>query len=99
MHDLTLETLSPHVGTQFVLQDPLRDRSVALRLTEVRALGRQPNAPRAEPFALTFTGPPQPLLEQRTYRLEHPVLGPLDIFIVPVGTDESGALCYEAVFN
>jgi hypothetical protein len=27
------------------------------------------------------------------------VLGPLDIFIVPVGTDEAGELYYEAVFN
>lgn len=98
IHDVAIGTFSPHVGTEFVLEDQA-GRRVALLLGEVRSLGLQPNAPRAEPFALMFTGPAQPFLEQRIYRFEHQVLGPLDIFIVPVGTDDVGALYYEAVFN
>jgi hypothetical protein len=99
MPELTIATWAPQAGTEFVLDDPDRSRRLSLRLADVRALGLQPNAPRAEPFALLFAGPEQPLLEQRTYRLEHPVLGALDIFLVPVGPDAAGALCYEAVFN
>ncbi len=99
MNDLTLEAFSAHLDTEFRLADPPPGGPIALRLTEVRGHGRQPNAPRVEPFSLLFTGPPQPILEQRIYRLEHLELGPLDIFLVPVGRDDSGSLCYEAVFN
>jgi hypothetical protein len=97
--DLTAETFSPHLETEFVVEDPALGEPVALRLTEIRGLGRQPRAPRVEPFALLLTGPPQPLLQQRTYRLEHRVLGPLEIFLVPVGNDAVGSPTYEAVFN
>jgi hypothetical protein len=99
MPDLTSESFAPHMGTEFFVDDPARGRRVALRLSEVTGLGLQPEAPRAVPFTLTFHGPAQPLLEQRIYRLEHRVLGPLDIFLVPVGTDGDEGLCYEAVFN
>jgi hypothetical protein len=50
------------------------------------------------PFSLIFRGPRTPILCQRIYRLEHETMGALEIFIVPVGPDESGVL-YEAVFS
>jgi len=49
-------------------------------------------------FSLVFTGPVEPLLPQRIYRMLHGDLGEIDIFIVPIGRDGSGAR-YEAVFN
>ncbi len=49
-------------------------------------------------FRLEFTGPPEPLLEQRTYRMQHDELETIEIFIVPIGRDEKAAT-YEAIFT
>lgn len=49
-------------------------------------------------FSLVFTGPVEPLLPQRIYRMVHDDLGEFDIFIVPIARDGTGAR-YEAVFN
>jgi|ERR1051325_10183411 hypothetical protein len=51
-----------------------------------------------ERFSLYFKGPGDLFLQQGTYRLEREGMGELDIFLVPVGRDESG-FRYEAVFN
>ena len=48
-------------------------------------------------FSLLFLGPDE-LLPQSLYRLEHPVLGELTLFLVPVQKKKSG-IVYEAVFN
>jgi hypothetical protein len=55
------------------------------------------DGPRAQ-FSLVFRGGPDPPLQQRIYRLEHERLGPLDLFLVPLGPDATGQR-YEAVFN
>jgi hypothetical protein len=104
MEEMTSETFLPHVGSEFRVDGPAAATDaaalgVSLRLAAVRDLGRHPNAPRSEPFALEFEGPPQPMLEQRIYRLQHDKLGPLEIFLVPIGIDAAGGLQYEAVFN
>jgi Domain of unknown function (DUF6916) len=50
-----------------------------------------------ESFAVLLTGPPPPL-EQATYRMHHPLVGAFDLFVGPVGRDDTG-VHYEAVFN
>jgi hypothetical protein len=47
---------------------------------------------------LLFRGPRTPVLPQRIYRLEHAVMGPLEIFLVPIGPDAEG-MRYQAVFT
>lgn len=49
-------------------------------------------------FRLEFSGPAEPVLEQRTYRMVHAALGAVDLFIVPLGRDEKSTT-YEAVVN
>lgn len=100
--DLTHESFLSHLGTEFALRlGPAA--ALPLTLIEARALGAAPR-PRPDgtrprqPFALLFRGPRQPVLPQRTYRLEHAAMGALELFIVPVGPDEAG-LCYEAIFT
>jgi hypothetical protein len=56
-----------------------------------------PDAPR-QSFALIFRGPRQPVLAQRIYKLEAGSMGPLEIFIVPMGPDSLG-MRYEAIFS
>lgn len=57
-----------------------------------------PHRFRAAPFALLLKGPPEPLLAQATYALRHPRLGRIEVFLVPLGRDATGA-SYEAIFN
>ncbi len=56
---------------------------------------------RESSFSLIFRGPREMALSQNTYKLKHPVLGELQIFLVPVGqlSKDSAGRDYEAVFN
>jgi hypothetical protein len=93
---LSLETFAPAVGQTFKVGDPA-GTTVELLLVEATAQDALPNALR-QPFSLLFHGPADPLLPQASYRFEHPTLGVLGIFIVPLGRDEHGA-AYEAIFS
>jgi uncharacterized protein DUF6916 len=94
---LEATTFEPHRGTEFTTI--AADASVVLRLATVDAYPEQPGAPRVRPFTLVFAGPLSPALEQGIHRLEHPALGTLDIFLVPIASDVPGSRAYEAVFN
>lgn len=93
-----VSAFEPLVGTVFDA-DVGGQARVPLRLAEVQRLPEQAGAPRRQPFTLIFTGPADPQLAQRTYAVEHPLQGSLDLFLVPVGPDGAGAPRYEAVFN
>jgi hypothetical protein len=99
MESPTIETFAAVLETTFRVRNGPGDAPIPLRLVDVRPLGRQPHAPRVEPFALEFAGPLEPRLEQRIYQLEHQTLGLFEIFLVPIGFDPAGGLRYEAVFN
>lgn len=43
-----------------------------------------------EQFSLFFRGPLEPLLPQGTYRFQHPELGEMPLFMVPIGKEDSG---------
>ncbi|HXZ29375.1 MAG TPA: hypothetical protein VEG08_15375 [Terriglobales bacterium] len=89
-----VETFAPHLHTRFEVEvEP--GTSLPLELIEVE---RGPAHPRALMFWLLFRGPAAPLLPQRTYRLQHSVLGEMDFFLVPVAGDPQG-VTYQAVFN
>src|SRR4051794_14464327 len=49
-------------------------------------------------FSLLFAGPLKQCLPQQTYRFEHEKLGAFDLFIVPVGKDQTG-FQFQAIFN
>ena len=98
LQDLTSASFEPHVGTAFAIPveggEPLE-----LVLDSVRLHEPHPG-PRAQPFSAYFRGPRTPVLLQRIYRLDHPEMGALDLFLVPIGPDPQGrGMSYEAVFN
>lgn len=66
-------------------------------LYEVR-LHEPHGGPRKQPYSVYFRGPRQPVLPQAIYRVEHERIGPMEIFVVPIGPDALG-MRYEAVFN
>ena len=71
-------------------------QSVALAIQSIQALPT--HRLRAEPFSLILSGPPAPFLPQGSYRVQHPRLGPLDLFLVPIARNASAAQ-YEVTFN
>lgn len=88
-----MTAFAPAVGTPFVADTGTLQ--VELRLLSATT---RDGAGEWLPFNLMFLGPQDPLLPQRTYRLEHPTVGSHDIFLVPVGRDDEGTR-YEAVFG
>jgi hypothetical protein len=56
------------------------------------------STPRQEQFALRFRGDRDRVFPQRIYPMKHESIGDFDLFLVPIGRDESGTF-YEAVFN
>ncbi len=67
---------------------------------ELMAVQDYPPTPGIEQFSLFFQGSAALCLPQRIYALAHPVLGDLEIFLVPVGISPDRAYYqYEAAFN
>jgi hypothetical protein len=93
---LTINHFSPYLNQPFdVVVD--ENHTVPFELIEVTPLQNTANQPR-NPFSLLWRAPKSYIFPQGTYIFRHPVLGNLDIFIVPVGVDTTGVR-YEAVFN
>lgn len=93
------EFFEAHEGTDF--QVTTDHGTATVRLAAVRSLAGagQKNPRGREPFSLIFRAESREFfLPQSVYRIAHPVLGDLDVFLVPVGPDATG-MCFEAVFN
>ena len=73
------------------------DGTLLVKLTEARPLGVRPESIR-EPFALTFVAGRPLGLPQGIYKMRHPQLGEMEIFLVPIAIDQTGSTL-EAVFN
>ena len=95
--DLTEQEFSRHLNSTFKLN--LDNHTIELKLVEVNAYmpGKNEQAG-MERFSIYFDGPPDRLLPQGLYHLEHAEMGGLDLFLVPVAGDDK-KFRYEAVFN
>jgi hypothetical protein len=96
--DLTHESFAACLNQKCRVQPD--SGTLEMELIECRKLspGGKTNQGHREPFSLIFRGPRAPILPQRIYRFDFAQLGPLEIFIVPIGPDESG-MRYEAIFT
>jgi len=99
MDPLTRDTFQPHVGSAFRLV-AADEQTLDLTLAECHELTGSHGESR-EPFSLLFqAAADDPVLEQQQIvPLEHPDLGRLEIFLVPLGPDKDGRWRYEAVFT
>lgn len=75
--------------------------SCELKLEEVTHIGaKQARGASRHAFSVLFSGAEDLHLEQRIYRIEHPEIGELDLFLVPLGPDpKDGRSLFEAVFT
>ena len=77
---------------------------IDLELIEAQTIGeghRSDSAvSRRQPFSLIFRGPRDRMLPQRIHAIEHPTLGTLTIFLVPIMPEGNPTeLHYQAIFN
>ena len=84
----------PHLGEAFAACTEAGLRA-DLTLESVQAF----ETPATEGFSLLFTGPRSVLLPQGSHTLEHPALGRLELFLVPVMDPRAEVYTYEAIFN
>ena len=89
-----VETFTPHIGSAFKVTMQA-GASLGLELVEVQP---GPTSPKVMQFSIFFRGPREPALSQRMYHLQHPRLGEMDLFLVPVAQEPQGMM-YQAVFN
>jgi hypothetical protein len=97
LQDFTHPLFTEHLNERFRIFSDAASFEVELIQAEAYGSYNDGTARRA-PFSLIFRGPLDPVLVQRTYRLEHETLGTLEIFLVPIGSNQDG-MRYEAVFN
>lgn len=93
---LTRDLFSDKVGQTWVIDEPDAP-PIELTLTDVEPLRNYAKLAR-EPFSLLFTTRGDFVLPQRIFGLRHATLGPMSIFLVPIGR-EGDTTTYQAVFN
>ncbi|HYR63822.1 MAG TPA: hypothetical protein VET24_14480 [Actinomycetota bacterium] len=92
----TADDFDPAKGEAFDARPLEGDEPFTLVLAEIQRRAGAPGF--REPFSLQFLGPRSPVLPQGTYRLTHPKVGALDLFLVPIGASDAG-VTYEVVFG
>jgi hypothetical protein len=96
LNEITIEDFETLVGQTLRLSSG--PDYLDLELKQARPL-RNPSPRAATPFALELReNGADRTIGQGLYRLHHPTLGELDLFVVPIGPDGTG-VCYEITFN
>ena len=82
----TMDTFSGHVGTRFLMHYG-DSQTAELELISVSDVG---SSPRQIQFSLEFQGPADAPSRRGIYRIEHNTLGALELFLVPIGKNQTG---------
>jgi hypothetical protein len=94
LESLHKEDFAAHLNSDFELA--VDEAAVmSLRLIEISGPGIEGAQ---EQFSLLFRGPLEALLNQGIRTLQHPALGVLDLFLVPISRDSQG-IVYDAAFS
>ena len=91
---LRIEDFAPHCDGDFEMLTS--SGVVPLKLTKVAPAGASGRAGGA--FSLLFVAPVGTSLPQAIYPVTHPVLGVMEIFLVPIGPLQGGS-GYQAIFT
>jgi hypothetical protein len=91
---LSIGDFSPHIDAVFEMQTA--GGAVPLTLAEAKTVGNSGRAGGA--FSLVFVVPKGPWQPQGIYPVQHPTLGTMEIFLVPVGP-AFGGNSYQAIFT
>jgi hypothetical protein len=97
---LTRDWFAPYLNTEFhVKVSALTAAAVKLiDVSEMRTLTDKNKGVSYSSFSLTFAGPKSLPENSQVYRVEHGVLGAMDLFLSPIGRHEK-EVRLEAVFS
>ena len=95
---IPIQDFASHQNEDFALDIENAGLSLKMKLIEISEIGSPKPQEKRRAFSLVFLGPSDYLLNQQIYRLTHPKMGELNLFLVPIGPNQEG-LQYEAVFN
>ena len=105
LKNMTAETFQQYIATDFIItlqDDDTQPMSYIMTLAEVERVGekdRDVAAHGRESFSLIFKNPnKEQYLHQGTYSLQHPELGIVTLFVVPLGPRDEG-MYYEVIFT
>src|SRR5690349_8650420 len=99
LESLTCEMFARHLGETFrVFADAEHYLDVELIEAVEVPSSAPPSVAQRTPFSIIFRGPRAIVLPQQIYRIEQEQLGALEIFLVPIGPDQTG-MCYQAIFT
>ncbi len=96
LEHLTSQEFSACLNQKFVIHLESAEK-LEVDLIQVEDLGDAAESKRRRPFSVIFRGAPEYVLPQQIYPIEHPKMGTLELFIVPIGPDDVG-MRFEAVF-
>lgn len=96
MELLTLDHFAGCVNQTF--HAALNDGDIEFVLVEARPIGAAAPGQARAPFSLLFRNGAALLFPQQIYRMRHPSVGDVGIFLVPVAREREGFL-YQAIFN
>ena len=97
-NQLTFQNFSKHFNTTFQIHYGV-ETPLDVKLIDIKEIGGESSSPDRKPFSLVFrSADRENYLIQQIYTFEHPEIGKLEIFIVPIGPDDQG-MRYEAIFN
>jgi len=92
---LRREDFEPLIGERIKVTSG--DASAELEVAEASSL-KSPSPRETPPFRLILRSRENWRAPQGMFRVDHPTLGTLEMFAVPIGPDAQG-LCYEILFN
>lgn len=90
---LKIDDFSRHLDEPFDMQ--AAGGVIPLKLAKVEALGHAKREGGA--FSVLFVAPAGPWLQQSIYPVVHPVMGRMEIFLVPIGP-MAGGNGYQSIF-
>ena len=92
--DLKKSSFDPYLNETFEVMTESAG-TVEVELVEVSEHNRE----NLESFSLLFRGPRDSFFDQDLYKVKHPRMGELDLFLVPVVQIRQDAFYYEAAFS
>lgn len=96
MELLTLDHFAGCVNETF--HAALNEGDIEFVLVEARLIGAAAPGQARAPFSLLFRNGAALLFPQQIYRMRHPRVGDVGIFLVPIAREREGFL-YQAIFN
>ena len=91
---LKKSSFDPYLNGKFQVQTPSAG-IVEVELIEITDHSQA----NIENFSVIFKGPLEKPFVQRIYKVIHPELGELDLFLVPITYGKMDAMYYQAVFS